>query len=779
MSSVNVPVLVSKYADDLFTARVIDGPEADSVGGTATASFESVRSYLRKQGEREPDQYWPKIESYELCKTSVRVRLFYRDGKRQFPASREMKVPVRYVLGHYADNSVECFLPDFDLVFHCPAIRELAQLIDESVRGAAAQIDSRELAAATPPEQSELRLVRVRLKESRVRCDPDLLETLRTVADPVVNQQRRRKAPPARHRDTEVSKVTSEMTEASVLLVGPSGCGKTTVAQLAALRHQSAAKSNAKAEGRTPPPPLVWVSSADNLVAGMQYLGEWEQRLEHVIAELESISGVLLITSFIDLVRLGGTQPTDSLAAFLMPYVRRGEIRLIAETTADELDATRRLLPGWAECFQVMHINPLTHGQTRDVAETMLKDASRNYRIEVEETAAETATRLFSQFMPYQSPPRGVVQLVADVIERTRRGQQAVEPGSVETEVTPTLSIPTRKTTSPKRDSTNNPRITTATIVQQFTRLTGLPAAMLRDSMTLHGDQLVDWFGREVLGQPDAVAAVTNVVLRLKAGLCDPRRPVATMLFCGPTGVGKTQLASSLADYLFGQSDSTEQPLVRLDMSEYGNWDAVDRLLVGADGEVAPWIGRLRTRPMSVVLLDEFEKSSPEVHDCLLSALDEGRLTDRFGRTTTLCGAIVILTSNVGSRSTSSVGFGGNDATAIRRAIEHEFRPEFLNRLDEVVTFEPLPTSVIELIVEKELQALSRRETLQTRRVQLSWDESIIQRLAAVGFDPLLGARPLQRAIEREVVAKIARRLLSAGSDGESIVIELADLMNS
>jgi ATP-dependent Clp protease ATP-binding subunit ClpC len=213
-------------------------------------------------------------------------------------------------------------------------------------------------------------------------------------------------------------------------------------------------------------------------------------------------------------------------------------------------------------------------------------------------------------------------------------------------------------------------------------------------------------------------------------------------------------------------------------MSEYGNWDSVDRFLISPDGEVASWIGRLRAKPMSVVLLDEFEKSSPEVHDCLLSALDEGRLSDRFGRTTTLCGAIVILTSNVGSRSSSSVGFGDHDARAARRAIEHEFRPEFLNRLDEIVTFDPLPPAVIEQIVEKELQALSRREALQTRRVRLTWDESIVRRLAAVGFDPLLGARPLQRAIEREVVAKIARRLLSIGGDAESISIDLAELVS-
>ena len=405
MTSVKVPVLISKYAEDLFTARVIDGPEADACGGSASESLAAVRNFLRRQGKRDPDQYWPKIEAYQLQETTVRVRLFYRDGKRQFPASREMKMPVRYVLGKYVDESVECFLPDYDVVFHCPAIRELPQLIDEAVRTATAQIDSRDMAAATPPQNSELRIVRVRLKESQARFDLELTESLSVVADPVFTRQRKRKSIPAMHRDAETSKLLEEMKESSVLLVGPSGCGKTTVARLASMMHQVAANRHAKLTGSAPPSPLVWRSSAENLIAGMQYLGEWEQRLERVIAELESISGVLFLTSLMDLVRLGGNQATDSIAAFLMPYVRRGEIRLLAETTEDELDATRRLLPGWAECFQILPIPRLTHSQTRDIANTMLKDAGRNHQIDVEESAAETATRLFTRFMPTSRPP--------------------------------------------------------------------------------------------------------------------------------------------------------------------------------------------------------------------------------------------------------------------------------------------------------------------------------------------------------------------------------------
>ncbi len=725
MSSIKVPVLITRYADDMYRACVVDGPPADSAAATAADAFTSVQKFLKQQAEREPYQYWPKIDKYELHHTTVRLRLFYRDGNRQFPASREMKAPVRYVLGRYVDNSVECFLTDYDIVFHCPAMRELPQLIDEAVRNAAAQIATRQLIAATPPAESELRIVRVRLKEPRFQMDHESTDALAIVADPLVKTQRKRKSTPIKHRDEEVAQLLKAMKDACVMMVGDAGTGKTTVAKLAAAHHQAAARAMAKSVGNPPPPPLVWESSAENLIAGMQYLGEWEQRLEEVIAQLEAIGGVLFLSSQIDLVRLGGAQPTDSLAAFLMPYVRRGEIRLISEATPEELDAARRLLPGWAECFQIINVRPLSHQQTRDIAETMLKDAQRNHRIEVEDTAAETATRLFAQFMPYVAPPKGVVQLVGDVIEETRR-QAKFSDGQAQ----------------------NRER------------------------------QVSDPLEQDVIGQSAPVRAATNVVLRLKAGLCDPRRPVATMLFCGPTGVGKTQLARSLADYLFGQAVSANKALVRLDMSEYASWDAVDRFLIGADGEVAPWIARLRDRPMSVVLLDEFEKASPEVHDCLLSALDEGRLTDRFGRTTTLCGSIVILTSNVGSRSTATVGFTGEDNRALERAIEQEFRPEFLNRLDEVVIFDPLPSEVIQQIVEKELRSLAERETLRARRVQLHWDRSIVKQLAAVGFDPLLGARPLQRAIEREVVARIARQLLESDEDSEPILINLSKLVS-
>ncbi len=756
MNSSLVPVLVTKYSDSLYTARVIDGPEADVAASTAAECFRQVKMFLRKQGERATDVCWPSIERYELRQTTVEVRLLYRDGKRQFPASREMKVPARYVLGFYSDSSVECFIVDYGVEYHCANIDEASKLVGEAVRSLATSLSSRDLATASAALESEIRLVRVRLRSPEKLEKEDLTPTLSLVADPLTSRRGKHHSSPIKHRENDIGELLTAMKLSSVLLVGAEGCGKTSIALQAAKMFQTQAKQQAKTEGKTPPPPLVWHSSAENLIAGMQYLGQWEQRSEAVIAELESIGGMLLVPSLVDLVRLGGCQPTDSIAAFLMPFVRRGEVRILAETDAEQLDATRRLLPGWAECFQMLHVAPLTTDQTLDIAGAMLSEAARNHHLTIDPTAAPVVTRLFARYMPYQSPPRGVVSLIGDCLDRVKR------------------QLTQAKQLSTFSDDTFTGEVSTAEFTSQFTKQTGLPEVMLADTHALQRDDVRDWLGQQVIGQCGAVDVAADVVLRLKAGLCDPRRPVSTLLFCGPTGVGKTQLARSLAEYLFGQAERSDKPLIRLDMSEYAGWDSVERFLMGASGEVAPWVGRLRARPMSVLLLDEFEKSSQEVHDCLLSALDEGRLTDRFGRTTTLCGAIVVMTSNVGSRSTAAVGFNDGGSSEVRHAIEQEFRPEFLNRIDEIVQFESLGHSVVRKIVEKELSELTQRESLVVRRVQLKWDNALVDRLVSIGFDSRFGARPLQRVIERDLVSKIARQLLDAGESTEPLIIDLS-----
>ncbi len=779
MTSHTVPVLLSRYHDDVFTARVIDGPQVSAGATTAAEAFGSVRDRLRKIARSGDDEYWPSAsqrseEGYSIERSAVTVRLFYRVRGRQFPASRELRMPVRCVLRRYRDKSIECLLPDYEIAFFCPTPLELTRLIEEQVRSSVAGLTSGAVMAAALPIEDEIRMVRVRSRESKRDDEEQWPAVLTQVASPMAQRSRRTKqAHTALPMHTAVI-LTEQLKNRNVILVGPTGCGKTTTLRSVAVNLQEQARATAQFLGQPPPAPLVWQTSAENLIAGMAYLGQWEERLEAVIAAAQSISAGLAFGSLIDLVRLGGSGPADSLASFMLPFLRRGELRIMAEATDDEILTVRRLLPGFVDQFEIVRIDRMNHETVTEIVRSILTSAGRNHRIEIAPMAANLISTLMARFTPYEAPPRAAVEVTGEIVHRaTHRGTHDVHA--------------TRK-------------ITTADVVTAIMDRTGIPEFVLRDDAPLSIDDVRQKLSESVIGQDDAVDIAAGVVLRVKAGLCDPQRPIATMLFCGPTGVGKTQLARSLADYLFGAGDRSSllsstgdqqqvrttrgsEHLLRLDMSEYGGYDGVQRLTIADDGEVADWIGKLRNRPLSVLLLDEFEKASPEVHDLWLSALDEGRLTDRFGRTTSLCGTIVILTSNVGAARTAAIGFTGNDPAGTRAGIDHAirnaFRPEFLNRLDDIVTFGPLPTEVARLIVSKELQSLSERETLKNQRIRLRWSDTLVDDLVAIGFDPQLGARPLQRAIEQHIVPKIARRILARTPEqtGEVLSLDLASLL--
>ena len=300
--------------------------------------------------------------------------------------------------------------------------------------------------------------------------------------------------------------------------------------------------------------------------------------------------------------------------------------------------------------------------------------------------------------------------------------------------------------------------------------------ALMKDDVPLAHGTVLGWLESRLFGQRSACEAAASVVTRFKAGLNDPNRPLGVLLFCGPTGVGKTELAKMLAQYLFGAGKAgASKRLIRLDMSEYSGYGAADRLMMRPDGRPSELVEQVRLQPFALVLLDEIEKASPHVFDVLLSVLDEGRLTDRWGRTTIFRSAVIIMTSNLGTSSSETLGFT-SQSPAYEREVFSAFRPEFFNRIDSVVTFQPLSRETILAITRKELKDLCSREGLVKANIRLTFSHELINHLAEVGFDARLGARPLQRTIEQRVVAPLARFLVGHQSVGEQVVrLELDD----
>ncbi|MGV3663911.1 MAG: AAA family ATPase [Prosthecobacter sp.] len=746
------PVLLWRDAGGGVTGVLVGDYRGAAVrAGTSQEVLRQLGEALEWRAKHESWSLGVELSEPRLMEVKVEVRAQYQDETehRLIPSPETVMVRVPCVAGKAENGMSVCEVPTMELRFHFQTETQLKDLVRHYVKDRLNGQTPAALALRLPPRGAWLEQVSVREVSGSRRETPmrerDDMQVLFTVADPLLHDRGHGSA--AYGRDEQVMTVLSKLTQerAHVLLVGEPGCGKSTIITDAARRMARLAAEDEDTD-KSLRTWRCWRGSGARLIAGMKYLGQWEERCEEFIKKLAGIEGVFCAENLLELLRVGGAEANDSVGAFLLPFLQRRELHMVAEATPAEVDACRRLMPGLLDVFQIVQVPPFNDTEAGAVLERVAHACSTSARLEFAPGSVPLVHRLFRRFQPYAAFPGPASAFVRRLAENAgRRPPEARE-------------------------------IVRDDVLSLFVQQTGLPERLLRDDMLLPPAETRQTLAAQIIGQPAAVDAAARVITGIKAGMTDPARPQGVLLFCGPTGVGKTALAKAMSEFCFGAGAEKER-LVRLDMSEYGGWGAAHRLLHAPDGDAAAWIQKLRRQPFSVLLFDEIEKASAEVYDVLLGLLDEGRLTDRFGRVTDFRSAIIVMTSNLGATSKGAMGFGGDAmAPEFEGAVRKFFRPEFFNRLDEIVTFDPLSKDHVRHIALKELHDLTQREGLLGAGLKLRWSDELLEKLTLDGYDHRFGARPLQRALERLVVTPLAIwRLENADVREATLTVSLQD----
>jgi ATP-dependent Clp protease ATP-binding subunit ClpC len=479
---------------------------------------------------------------------------------------------------------------------------------------------------------------------------------------------------------------------------------------------------------------LVFKAGSSNLMAGQRYIGDLEKNLQLVIQGLMTKKKNLWIVPRFQEMYYGGRHEFSPVSILdqILPAVENGDIRIIGEIDSVNLEKIIQYRPEVLNNFEIIRLGSSSQEFTIDLAhEWIKKEKEQEIWKHLDREDLKEIYFLANQYLSHSENPGGLMEL----IKQTKQNFKS-----------------TRKL---------NAKIELHDFVNSLSSISGLPTNILDDREKLDLEDLKEHFYKKVIGQDDAVNTIVERIAMIKAGLTDPSKPSGVFLFVGPTGTGKTEIAKALAEYLFGTADR----LIRLDMSEYQTPDSTFKIFGAATdiAESAALVNSIRKNPFSVVLLDEFEKAHPNIWDLFLQVFDDGRLTDQRGAIADFRHCIIILTSNLGASMPSNkrIGFGTKheykevDAN-IMKGIEQTFRPEFVNRLDKIVVFNPLTKSIAKQILKGELKNILKRRGLRRRQWELDMDESAIDFLLEKGFSTTLGARPLKRAIEKYLLAPLA-----------------------
>ncbi|MFI1988670.1 ATP-dependent Clp protease ATP-binding subunit [Actinoplanes sp. NPDC020271] len=604
--------------------------------------------------------------------------------------------------------------------------------------------------------------------------------------------------------------ILSRRTKNNPVLIGEAGVGKTAIVEGLAQRI---------VDGEVPLPlqdKRVIQLDLAGLVAGTRYRGDFEERLRKVIDEIQASGDGLIV--FLDeihtLVGAGGGGEGGGMDAgnMLKPALARGQLRVIGATTLDEYRKHIEKDAALARRFQPVLVGEPTVEDAVAILRGLRDNYEAHHQVRITDEALDAAAVLSDRYITDRFLPDKAIDLIDQAGARVRLRVKTPDANLREQERQleqlsrdrdQAVHAENYEVASQLRDRINElkaqiagagagadgvPRVTEADIAEVVSRATGIPVAQLTEAERDRLLRLEQHLHEHVIGQEDAVSAVAEAVRRSRAGLGDPDRPVGSFLFLGPTGVGKTELARSLAEALFGDADR----MIRLDMSEFQERHTVSRLVgappgyVGYD-EAGQLTEAVRRRPYSVVLLDEIEKAHPDVFNLLLQVLDDGRLTDSQGRTVSFKNTVLIMTSNLGSDlisgTTRSVGFGGAEngrspedelRDRIDRRLKEQLRPEFINRIDEIIIFRQLETDQLRKVTEMLLESTRRR--LHAQDVTLEITTAAVDWLSDRGYQPEFGARPLRRTIQRELDNRLSKLLLAADlAPGQTVRVDARD----
>ncbi len=607
-----------------------------------------------------------------------------------------------------------------------------------------------------------------------------------------------------------VIEVLSRRKKNNPVLIGEPGVGKTAIVEGLAQRITSGEIVHSLREHR--------VLSLDMaaVIAGTKYRGQFEERLKAVINEIKQAKNIIL---FIDelhtLVGAGAAEGAIDASNMLKPALARGELQCVGASTLNEYRKYIEKDGALERRFQPVVVDPPTIDETVEILKGLRPRYSEHHSVEIPDPALDAAARLSERyitdrFLPdkaidvideacarvhlaTQVPPPELLALEEEVQEIVTKKDQAIKAQDYETaaklrdtERELKSSIKRKKLEWERGSHGDRPVLSTEDVAFIVSRWTGVPVIRLREEETERLLRMEEELHKHIVGQNDAIHAISKAIRRTRAGLKDPRRPIGSFIFSGPTGVGKTELARALARFLFADPNA----LIRIDMSEYMEKFTVSRLLGAPPGYVgyedSGYLTKeVRRKPYSVVLLDEIEKAHPDVFNILLQILDEGHITDNYGRKIDFKNTVVIMTSNIGARRITggkSLGFQKPtpDARiqqieeAVRDEIDKTFNPEFLNRLDEVIVFHPLSEEHIMQIVDILFQEVLER--LDERDLSLELTEAAKRFLATRGFDEKFGARPLKRAMQRYLEDPFSEAMLQGRfAPGDEVVVEVAD----